>query len=322
MGKFEYKFNKETLNYEKVKNSTRDIIKSFVINSLTSLTMGFGLVILFYYFFDSPKEKALKKENEQLLAQYTIIDKKLNNMVDVVESLEKRDNNIYRAVFEADPIPSSIRRAGTGGVNIYENLENLDNAAIVLSTSKKVNELSKAIYVQSKSYDDIEHMLKNKIDMLASIPAILPIAIKDFSRISSAFGYRIHPIYKQKLPHLGMDFTGKMNTPVYATGNGKIIIVDKDRGYGKRVVIDHGYGYKTIYAHLNRFNVKVGKRVKRGEVIGYLGNTGISTGPHLHYEVQKNNRAVNPINYYFNDLTADAYDNLVEVAANTGQSMD
>jgi len=322
MGKFEYQFNKDTLSYEKVDRTFMEKAKGFILNSLTSLTMGFILVIMLYYFFDSPKEKSLKRENEQLLAQYTILDKKLNNIVNVLKSLEQRDDHIYRAVFEADPIPSSIRHSGTGGVNIYEDLENLENAKIVVATTKKINKLSKAIYVQSKSYDDIEIMVKNKIDMLASIPAILPIAIKDFKRVSSAYGYRIHPIYKQKLPHLGMDFTGKINTPVYSTGNGKVIKVDKKRGYGKRIIVDHGYGYKTVYAHLNGYNVKRGQKVKRGEIIGYLGNSGISTGPHLHYEVQKNNRPVNPINYYFNDLTAEAYDNLVEVAANTGQSMD
>jgi len=322
MGKFEYQFNKDTLSYEKVDRTFIEKAKSFTLNSLTSLTMGFILVIMLYYFFDSPKEKSLKRENEQLLAQYTILDKKLNNIVNVLKSLEQRDDHIYRAVFEAEPIPSSIRHSGTGGVNIYEDLENLENAKIVVATTKKINKLSKAIYVQSKSYDDIEIMVKNKIDMLASIPAILPIAIKDFKRVSSAYGYRIHPIYKQKLPHLGMDFTGKINTPVYSTGNGKVVKVDKKRGYGKRIIVDHGYGYKTVYAHLNGYNVKRGQKVKRGEIIGYLGNTGISTGPHLHYEVQKNNRPVNPINYYFNDLTAEAYDNLVEVAANTGQSMD
>ena len=322
MGKFEYQFNKDTLSYEKVDRTFIEKAKSFTLNSLTSLTMGFILVIMLYYFFDSPKEKSLKRENEQLLAQYTILDKKLNNIVNVLKSLEQRDDHIYRAVFEADPIPSSIRHSGTGGVNIYEDLENLENAKIVVATTKKINKLSKAIYVQSKSYDDIEIMVKNKIDMLASIPAILPIAIKDFKRVSSAYGYRIHPIYKQKLPHLGMDFTGKINTPVYSTGNGKVVKVDKKRGYGKRIIVDHGYGYKTVYAHLNGYNVKIGQKVKRGEIIGYLGNSGISTGPHLHYEVQKNNRPVNPINYYFNDLTAEAYDNLVEVAANTGQSMD
>lgn len=322
MGKYDYRFNKDTLSYERIEKTWQQRAKTFTIKTLSCVFIACLLVIVLYYNFDSPKERAQKRNYEQLLSQYSILDKKVNTMHNVLLSLEKRDDNIYRAIFEAEPIPSSIRRAGTGGVNMYSKLEDLENSEIVISTSKKVNELSKAIYIQSKSYDEIEDMFKNKVNMLASIPAILPIAIKDFKRVSSAFGYRIHPIYKQRIAHLGMDFTGKMNTPIYATGDGKVIKVDKQRGHGKRIVIDHGYGYKSIYAHLNGYNVKRGKKVKRGEVIGYLGNTGLSTGPHLHYEIRKNNRPINPINYYFNDLTADAYDKLVEAAANTGQSMD
>lgn len=322
MGRYDFRFNEETLSYERTEKKLGERVKSFVVNTLTSITMGFILVIMLYYYFDSPKEKSLKRENEQLLAQYKILDKKLNSAADVLKALEQRDDNIFRVVFEAEPIPSSIRRAGSGGVNIYENLENMDNSKLVISTSKKINELSKAIYIQSKSYDEIEIMVKNKLNMLASIPAIIPIAIKDFKRISSGFGYRIHPIYKQRIAHMGMDFTGTLNTPIYATGNGKVIKINRQRGYGKRIVIDHGYGYKTIYAHLNGYNVKKGQKVKRGDLIGYLGSTGISTGPHLHYEIKKNGKPVNPINYYYTDLTADAYDSIVEAASNTGQSMD
>jgi murein DD-endopeptidase MepM/ murein hydrolase activator NlpD len=322
MGKYDFRFNEDTLNYEKVQKTWAERMKNFVVNTLTSLTMGFILVIMLYYYFDSPKEKSLKRENEQLLAQYTILDKKLNNATKVLGALEQRDDNIYRVIFEAEPIPASIRRAGTGGVDLYERLDNLNNSEIVISTSKKIDKLSKAIYIQSKSYDEIENMILNKQKMLASIPAILPIAIKDFKGINSSYGYRIHPIYKQRIAHMGMDFAGITNTPIYATGDGKAIHVGQERGYGKKIVIDHGYGYKTMYAHLNKFNIRRGQKIKRGEVIGYLGNTGISTGPHLHYEVRKNNRPVNPINYYFNDLTAETYDSIVEAAANTGQSMD
>lgn len=322
MGKYDFRFNEKTLSYERTEKRLGERVKSFVVNTLTSITMGFILVIMLYYYFDSPKEKSLKRENEQLLAQYTILDKKLNNAAVVLKALEQRDDNIFRVVFEADPIPSSIRRAGSGGVNIYEKLENMDNSKLVISTSKKINELSKAIYIQSKSYDEIETMVQNKLKMLASIPAIIPIAIKDFKRISSGFGYRMHPIYKQMIKHRGMDFTGTLNTPVYSTGNGKVVKLNKQRGYGKRIVIDHGYGYQTIYAHLNGYNVKRGQKVKRGDLIGYLGNTGLSTGPHLHYEIKKNGIAIDPINYYYTDLTAESYDSIVEAASNTGQSMD
>jgi len=322
MGKYEYRFNRDTLNYERIEKTWQQRAKTFTIKTLSSVIIACLLVIVMYYNFDSPKERTQKRNYEQLLSQYSILYKKVNTMHNVLLSLEKRDDNIYRAIFEAEPIPTSIRRAGTGGVNIYNKLEDLENSKIVISTSKKINELSKAIYIQSKSYDEIEDMFRNKVNMLASIPAILPIAIKDFKRVSSAYGYRIHPIYKQRIAHMGMDFTGKINTPIYATGNGKVVKVDKQRGHGRRIIIDHGYGYKSVYAHLNGYNVKKGQKVKRGEIIGFLGNSGLSTGPHLHYEVRKNNKPINPINYYFNDLTADAYDNLVEAAANTGQSMD
>lgn len=322
MAGYKYGFNPDTLEYQKVEKSRNEKLKDFTQQSIKSIAMAFLMLIIFYYFFDSPKENSLKKENEILLAQYTLLNKKFEEATKVIEDLEYRDDNLYRVIFEAEPIPKTIRRAGTGGVNKYENINYLSNSDIIVATSKKLDKLLKAIYVQSKSYDDIEKMVRNKVNMLASIPAILPIAIKDFKRVSAGFGYRMHPIYKQKIWHNGMDFTGTIGTPIYATGNGKVIKAKKENGYGRKVIIDHGFGYKTIYAHLNAYNVKKGQKVKRGDIIGYLGNSGVSTGPHLHYEVIKNNQAKDPVNFYFNDLTADAYDRIVEAAANTGQSMD
>lgn len=322
MAGYKYGFNKETLEYQEVRKSGFEKLKVLIRRIITSILSGFVLITVFYYFFDSPKENALKKENEILLAKYTILNKKVEDATKVIEDLENRDDNIYRVIFEAEPIPKTIRRAGTGGVEKYENLSFLNNAEIVQNTSEKLDKLLKAVYVQSKSYDDIENMVKNKVEMLASIPAILPIAIKDYKRVSSGFGYRIHPIYKQRIWHNGMDFTGKTGTPVYATGDGKVTFAKFSNGHGRKVVINHGFGYKTVYAHLNGFNVRRGQKVKRGDIIGYLGNTGVSTGPHLHYEVHKDGAAQDPVNYYFNDLTADAYDKIVAAAANTGQSMD
>ncbi len=322
MAGYKYGFNPDTLEYQKVEKSRNDKLKDFTQQSVKSIATAFLLLIIFYYFFDSPKEDSLKKENEILLAQYTLLNKKFDEAAKVIEDLEYRDDNLYRVIFEAEPIPKTIRRAGTGGVNKYESLNYLDNSESVVNTSKKIDELTKAIYVQSKSYDDIEDMVKNKVNMLASIPAILPISIKDFKRVSSGYGYRMHPIYKQKIWHNGMDFTGTIGTPIYATGNGTVVKAKKENGHGRKVVIDHGFGYKTVYAHLNSYNVRKGQKVKRGDIIGYLGNSGVSTGPHLHYEVHKNNQAKDPVNFYFNDLTAEAYDRIVEAAANTGQSMD
>lgn len=322
MAGYKYGFNIDTLEFQKLEKTRKEKLKSFTRQSLVSIVVAFLLLLVFSYFFNSPKEESLRKENEILLAKYTLLNKKFGEAVKVIEDLEYRDDNLYRVIFEAEPIPSTIRRAGTGGVNKYESLTYLDNSEIVINTSKKLDELLKAIYVQSKSYDEVENMVKNKVNMLASIPAILPIAIKDFNRVSSGFGYRMHPIYKQRIWHNGMDFTGTIGTPIYATGNGKVIKARKENGHGKKIVIDHGFGYKTIYSHLNGYNVRKGQKVKRGDVIGYLGNTGISTGPHLHYEVHKNNKAKDPVNFYFNDLTAEAYDLIVEAAANTGQTMD
>ncbi len=322
MAGHKYGFDINTLEYKKLKKTRKQKLKTFSLHTVTSIIIGFLLLIIFSYFFNSPQEEALRKENEVLLAKYTLLNKKVEEATKVIEDLEYRDDNLYRVIFEAEPIPSTIRKAGTGGVNKYENLSYLENSAIVVNSSKKVDQLLKSIYVQSKSYDEVENMVKNKVDMLASIPAILPIAIKDYKRVSSGFGYRMHPIYKQKIWHNGMDFTGKIGTPIYATGNGKIISAKKENGHGKRIIIDHGFGYKTFYSHLDEYNVKKGQKVKRGDVIGYLGNTGVSTGPHLHYEVHKNDKANDPVNYYFNDLTAEAYDRIVEAAANTGQTMD
>ncbi|WP_372754102.1 M23 family metallopeptidase [Labilibaculum sp.] len=322
MAKTKYRFNPESISYEKVEANFKTRIINVLKHMASSSVLAIVMVVVLFYFFGSPKERSLIRENQQLLAQYNRLNSELGKLENVLSDLEQRDDNIYRVIFEAEPIHSNIRKAGSGGINQYSYLENLDNSELVISTSKKIDQIAKSVYVQSKSYDSVEEMVKNKFEMLASIPAVMPIAIKDFRRISSGYGWRIHPIYKTRKFHDGMDFNGTIGTPIYATGDGVIVQCNSVRGYGKKVVIDHGYGYKTVYAHLNGYNVKKGQKVRRGEVIAFLGNTGSSTGPHIHYEVRKNNRTVDPINYYFNDLTADEYDSMVAYAANTGQTMD
>ena len=322
MAKTKYQFNPESISYEKVEVNFKTKIINVLKHMASSSVLAIAMVVVLFYFFGSPKEKALARENKQLLTQYTRLNTELTKIQNVLGDLEQRDDNIYRVIFEAEPIHSNIRKAGFGGVNRYGYLENLDNSELVISTAKKMDIIAKSMYVQTKSYDDVEEMVKNKFQMLSSIPAIMPLAIKDFGRISAGYGWRIHPIYKTRKFHDGMDFTGNIGLPIYATGDGVIKSVGNQRGYGKKIVIDHGYGYQTIYAHLNGYNVKKRQKVKRGEVIGFLGNTGKSTGPHLHYEVRKNNKTLDPINYYFNDLTADEYDSMVAYAANTGQTMD
>lgn len=322
MAKTKYQFNPESISYEEVEVSFKTRALGFLKHIASSLVLAVIMVAILFNYFGSPKERSQEREIQKLLSNYERLNDDINKARVVLGDLEQRDDNIYRVIFEAEPIHNNIRKAGFGGVNRYENLGNLENADLVISTAKKLDQLSKSIYVQTKSYDEVEIMVKNKFKLLAAIPAIMPIAIKDFNRISSGYGWRVHPLYKTRIFHDGMDFTGKVGTPLYATGDAVVKKAGKLRGYGKTVVLDHGYGYTTLYAHLSNYNVKRGQKVKRGEVIAFLGNTGKSTGPHLHYEIRKSGKHVNPINYYFNDLSADEYDRMVAFAANTGQTMD
>ena len=281
------------------------------------------MVLVFFQFFDSPKEKTLNREIAQLTTQYDLVQDKLSQVELVLDDIQKRDDNIYRVIFEADPIPSSIRKAGYGGVNRYQELNGFKNTELVVETSKKLDQITKQLYIQSKSFDDIIELAKNKADMLAAIPAIQPVSNKDLSRMASGWGYRIHPIYKTRKLHTGMDFSAKTGTPIYATGDGKISKVRRSRkGYGNYVVIEHGYGYKTLYAHMSKYIVKKGQSVKRGEVIGYVGSTGTSVAPHLHYEVHKDGRKINPVNFYYNDLNPDEYEKMLEISSRSNQSFD
>ena len=226
-------------------------------------------------------------------------------------------------IFEAEPIPPSVRSAGFGGVNRYIDLQGYESADLVIETAQRLDKISKKLYVQSKSYDEVINLAKNKEKMVACVPAIMPIANKDLRRTASGWGWRIHPIYKIRKFHYGMDFTAPTGTEIYASGDGVVEVVENSlRGYGKRIVIDHGFGYKSLYAHLNDFNVKRGQKIKRGEVIGFVGSTGTSTAPHLHYEVFKNNKKVNPVHYYFNDLTPEEFDKMIFISSNSGQSFD
>jgi murein DD-endopeptidase MepM/ murein hydrolase activator NlpD len=274
--------------------------------------------------FNTPREKMLLRENNQLHLQYDILNQKVSKLESVLEDIERRDDNIYRTIFNADPIPSSVRDAGFGGVNRYEYLEGYENSDLIIETAKRLDLLTKAVYVQSTSYDEVIDLARNREELLASLPAIQPIANKDLTRTASGWGFRIHPIYKIRKFHYGMDFTAPTGTEVYATADGTIERIQRSRrGYGNVLVLNHGYGYRTLYAHLNDFNkAYVGKKVKRGDVIAYVGSTGLSTAPHLHYEVHLNGKKVNPVNYYFEDLSAEEYDRMIELSMRPGQSFD
>ena len=323
MAKIKYYYDTKTLSYKRIELNTFDKFKRFFGFLSASTVVGLIMVIVFFQFFDSPKEKRLKSEIENLVLQYDILSKKMTQIDLVLDDIQHRDDNIYRVIFEADPIPSSIRKAGFGGVNRYRDIRNFSNAELVIEAAKKADKLSKQLYIQSKSFDEVIDLAKNKADMLASIPAIQPIANKDLGRVASGYGYRIHPIYKTRKLHTGMDFTAPQGTPIYATGDGKIEKVRRSRrGYGNHVIVDHGYGYQTLYAHMTKYIVYRGQKVKRGEIIGYVGSTGTSVAPHLHYEVIKNKRKINPVNYYYNDLSPEEYYKMLEISSQNNQSFD
>lgn len=323
MAKIKYRFNPESLSYDRI---TKSFGKKLLVVFSYLVVLFFAAVVLNLLYsglFNTPKEKKLIRENSQLIFQYKLLNDKITNLENVLSDIEKRDDNIYRTIFNTDPIPRSVRDAGFGGVNRYEYLEGFDQSNAVIETAQKLDQLTKAVYVQSKSYDEIIGLALNREDQLASLPAIQPISNKDLTRTASGWGFRIHPIYKILKFHYGMDFTAPTGTDIYATGDGKIVTVEwSRRGYGNQIIIDHGYGYLTLYAHLSGFNVRNGQEVKRGDVIGYVGSTGLSTAPHLHYEVHLNRKAVNPINYYFNDLSPEEFDRMIELSMHSGQTFD
>ncbi len=236
--------------------------------------------------------------------------------------LEERDNAIYRQFFEATPISDEVRKAGYGGINRYKSLDGFDNSKMIIDLTKQMDVLSKRIVIQSKSLDDIVKMAENKEEMLASIPAIQPVKKEELTRMASGFGMRMHPILKIRKMHEGMDFTAKSGTPIYASGNGTVVRAERSSSFGNVVYIEHGYGYKTVYAHMKKIVTKKGKKVKRGDIIGYVGNTGRSVSPHLHYEVHKNGRPVNPIYYYYGNLTPEEFVAMQKAVDQDGQSLD
>ncbi|HPR60839.1 MAG TPA: M23 family metallopeptidase, partial [Prolixibacteraceae bacterium] len=288
MGNTKYRFNPKTLTYEKIEKSFSKVLLRVSLYLTIVLIVALGLSAFFLSEFDTPAMKALRKENTELLTQYESLNEKLAQIENVLDQIQVRDDNIYRVVFNNDPIPESVRKAGFGGVDNYSKFESFDNNNIVLNTSKKIDIISKQAYIQAKSYEDLLSQAITKEKELSSIPAIMPLSNKDLTYTSSGWGMRMHPVYKVPRFHYGMDFVAPKGSPIYATGDGKVSSIQTLRtGHGKHVVIDHGFGYETLYAHLSAFNVKVGDKVKRGQVIGFVGSTGTSTASHLHYEVLK-----------------------------------
>ncbi len=323
MAKVKYRFNAHTLSYDKIVISLKTKIKRFLALFSTTLVTAVLVAVGILQFYESPRMRTLHKENERLLTQYQLLYKDLGNVEKTLDEIEQRDNNLYRVIFESDPIPSTIRKAGFGGVNRYSQLESFDNSELVIKTAMKLDILSKQAYIQAKSYDEVLQLALNKEKLISSMPAIMPISNKSLKSTASGWGYRFHPIYKINQFHYGMDFTASIGTKVYATGDGVVKDVQSiGGGYGKFIVLDHGFGYQTLYGHMSGFTVKIGDQVKRGNVIGFVGNSGTSTGPHVHYEVHKNGTPVNPQYYYFKDLNAQEYEKMVTISSNIGQTFD
>ena len=318
-----YIFNQLTQDFEVLETSKSRTFLRILLISLSVLGIAFLFAVLLFTFIKSPKEKAQARELEYMKLKYEILNDRLDDLEALVTDMEQRDNNLYRVMFEADPIPSQVRRSGFSDADRYADLYGYMNSDLVVSAARKLDVMASQLYNQSVSYDSLFVMARNKSDMLAHIPAIFPLKETEVKYISSYFGYRPDPIYKIEKFHSGMDFTAALGTEAYATGDGVVFDVESNEwGYGNMVILDHGYGYKTRYAHLLKPAVRKGQKVKRGQVIGYIGATGKATGVHLHYEVLKNDDQIDPINFFYQDLTPDEYDQILEQSTLPTQTMD
>jgi len=322
MSKIFYRYNPQSLNYERVFLSWKQRVWIVFRHLIIGIVVGIALFFLAMYVLDSPMEQQLRKDNKLLQTQYEVLIRRLDETQKIMDDLQQRDNKLYRAIFHADPIPMSIRKPGFGGTNRYEDLMNMPKSELLISATQKLDVIAKQLYVQSNSFDEIEELIKSQENRLKCIPAIQPISNKDLTRTASGYGMRIDPFYRTPRFHAGMDFNAKIGTNIYVTGDGVVELAKRNQGYGNCVIVDHGYGYKTLYGHCEKILVREGQKVYRGEVIATLGNTGRSTGPHLHYEVIVRGQHDNPANYYFMDLSPEEYNRMFEIAENHGQVMD
>ncbi|MFJ1425395.1 M23 family metallopeptidase [Capnocytophaga canimorsus] len=325
MKKVKYYYDPETLSYKRIKSRKRTKVRNIGLFLLSSLL--FGAVVMFLMvntrFFYTPRELTLQREVKQYETYFQILNKKMQQMEEVLANIQDRDNNIYRLYFEAAPIADEQRKSGFGGVNRYEHLEKYNNSDLLINTTKRLEILQKQLVVQSKSLDEITYLAREKEKLLAAIPAIQPIQNKDLTRMASGYGWRTDPFTKARKFHYGMDFTAPQGTPIYAAGDGVITRADGNAaGYGEHIRIDHGYGYVSLYAHLSKYNVRVGQKVKRGDIIGFVGNTGRSQAPHLHYEVLKDGEHINPVHFYYGSLTTEEYAEMLRISAQENQTLD
>jgi murein DD-endopeptidase MepM/ murein hydrolase activator NlpD len=321
-GKNKYKINPQTLALEQVEHGLRYWLRQTGIYIFGGIVLGVVFLYLFLYFFPSPREKQLLKEKETIQSQMEMLNSQVDQMQIVMTDLQQRDDNLYRVLFGAEPIPLSIRQGTQRKIDYYEQLGQMTNSQLVADLALKIDILEKELYVQAKSYDEIVELTKTKEIRMEHIPAIQPVMNKDLKRVASGYGMRIDPVYHVRRFHQGMDFTAPTGTEVFATGNAKVEFAGWKQGYGNTVILNHGYGYKTLYAHLYKILVRKGQKVRRSDVIALVGNTGKSTGPHLHYEVRLNGRAVDPRNYYFYDLSPEEYDQMIQLSNNFGEMLD
>ncbi len=323
MKKIKYFYNTHTLRYEKL--VTPFHVKLLRVFSFLAVALVTSAIISYFafQFIGSPTEKLVKAENEYLKYRYQDLNKKVKDIQQQMAELEKRDNNVYRSIFEAQPIPDSARAQALEKQKEIAKVEGMRDNALVQSIHASLSTLANRIAIQKKSYDELAVLVNNKEELLGATPAIQPVSNQDLNRIASGFGYRIDPIYKTPKMHAGMDFSAPKGTPIYATAHGSIKSTGySDIGYGNHVIINHGYGYETLYGHMIRIKVRRGQKVKRGEILGYVGSTGKSTGPHCHYEVHKNGNKLDPVYFFYNDLNPKQFDELLKRAKASNQSLD
>jgi murein DD-endopeptidase MepM/ murein hydrolase activator NlpD len=323
MKKIKYYYNTNTLRYEKLETPLRVTLLRILGFLSASIVTALILVSLAYRYFPSVNEKRLMQTNDRLKDNYFVLNEQVKKMQEQIIGLEKRDNEVYRTIFEANPIPDSARAKSLAQQQEFQLVQGMDQENLASSIGISLNGLSARIFAQTKSYDEINGFIKNKEQLLACTPAIQPVSNKDLKRIASGFGYRVDPVYKTTKFHAGLDFAAPIGTPIYATANGTIETAgNTGNGYGNHVVIHNGYGYATLFGHMFKVKVRPGQKVKRGEIIGWVGSTGKSTGPHCHYEVHRNGEPVDPVFYFYNDITPEQYDRLLKLASSSNQSFD
>lgn len=323
MKKIKYFYNTHTLRYEKLEVPLRVKLLRVFGFIASALVTSFIILLVGQKYFPSANERQLQQENANLRYSYRLLNSEVNELNQRMAALEKRDNSVYRSIFESDPVPDSARAKSVERIDELKRVSEMSQDYLVTSITSSLEKLFNRAGYQQKSFVEIEKLIDRKEDLLAAIPAIQPVSNKDLERVASGFGYRIDPVYKIPKMHAGLDFTAPTGTPIYATADGTIKLANfNSGGYGNHVIINHGYGYETLYGHMVRIKARVGQKVKRGDIIGWVGSTGKSTGPHCHYEVHKNGDPVDPVYYFYNDLTPEQYDRLLKLAATRNQSFD